>query len=109
MDFGKYKYEQSKKTHTMKLHQKTKLLKEVKLRPYTEEHDLQFKVSHIRRFLEDGNKSKVTVAFKGREMNHLELGRNLLDKVVKAIEDIGKVELPPKLEGRNMVMVIIPK
>lgn len=109
MDFGKHKYELSKKMHTMKQHQKAKALKEVKLRPYTEEHDLQFKIGHIRRFLEGGNKSKVTIAFKGREMSHLEIGRNLLDKVVKAIEDIGKVELSPKMEGRNMVMVIIPK
>ncbi len=109
MDFGKYKYEQSKKLHQAKQHQKAKALKEVKLRPYTEDHDLQFKINHIRRFLEDGNKAKVTVAFRGREMNHLEIGRNVLDKIVKGIEDIGKVELPPKLEGRNMVTVIVPK
>ncbi len=109
MDFGKFKYEQSKKTHVMKQHQKAKALKEVKLRPYTDDHDLQFKINNLRRFLEEGNKAKVTVAFKGREMSRTELGRNVLDKITKGLEDIGKVELPPKMEGRNLVMVIIPK
>lgn len=108
IDFGKFKYEQSKKQHIVKQHQKAKVLKEVKLRPHTEDHDLQFKINHLKRFLEAGNKAKVTLTFRGREMNHIELGRILLDKIIKGIEDIGKVEQQPRLEGRNMVMVIIP-
>ncbi len=109
MDIGKYKYEQSKKLHQMKQHQKVIVLKEVKLRPYTEEHDLEYKINHIRQFLADGNKAKVTLTFKGRELSHIGLAKNLLDKIVKNVEDIGKVEQQPKLEGRNMIMIVVPK
>lgn len=109
MDFGKYKYELSKKAHTAKQHQKGTHLKEVKLRPRTDRHDLETKVRQIREFLADGNKTKVTVMFRGREMAYQEMGRTMLEKVIASLGGVGQIEQPPRFEGRLLVMVIAPK
>jgi translation initiation factor IF-3 len=109
MDYGKYKYEQSKKQHAMKLHQRSMLVKEIKLRPQTDKHDLEFKIRHIREFLEEGHKVKVTLMFRGREMSYLDRGKTLLSKVTEALTDLGHTEQLPRLEGRNMIMIFAPK
>lgn len=109
MDFGKYKYQQSKRLQQAKKRQKVILVKEIKLRPKTEEHDYQFKSQHIRRFLQEGNKVKVTVVFRGREMAHTELGQRMLDRMASELEDMGTVEQTPKQEGRNLAMVLTPR
>lgn len=109
MDYGKYKYEQSKKRHTMRSHQKGAHLKEIKLRPRTDTHDLDFKIRHIRDFLAEGNKVKITLMFRGREMAYIDRGREALNKVTAAIADIGSVEQTPRMEGRNMYALVIPK
>jgi translation initiation factor IF-3 len=109
MDFGKYKYELSKKAHTAKQHQKGTHLKEVKLRPRTDRHDLETKVRQMREFLAEGNKTKVTVMFRGREMAYQEMGRTMLEKVIASLGGVGQIEQPPRFEGRLLVMVIAPK
>jgi translation initiation factor IF-3 len=109
MDFGKYKYQQSKRLQQAKKKQKVISVKEIKLRPKTEEHDYQFKTQHVRRFLHDGHKAKVTVMFRGREMAHIELGRRILDRVAADMEDVAVIEQMPKQEGRNMIMVLSPR
>lgn len=109
MDFGKYKYEQAKKLHESKKHQKTVQIKEVKMRPGTDVHDYNFKLNNARRFLDDGNKVKVTVVFRGREMAHTDLGNALLQRVVKDIAESGNIEQMPKQEGRALIMIIAPK
>lgn len=109
MDFGKYKYELSKKAHTAKQHQKGTHLKEVKLRPRTDRHDLETKIRQMREFLADGNKTKVTVMFRGREMAYQEMGRTMLEKVIASLGGVGQIEQPPRFEGRLLVMVIAPK
>lgn len=109
VDYGKYRYQMSKKAQEARRRQTVIHIKEVKLRSKTEEHDFQFKLRHIRRFLQEGNKAKVNIVFRGREITHTELGRAMLGKVAKGIEDIGVIEQPPKLEGKNMTMVIAPK
>lgn len=109
MDYGKFKYQQSKKTHEAKKKQSVVLVKEVKLGPKTEEHDFQFKFKHVLRFLEDGNKAKVTVLFRGREMAHTEFGRAILDRMAEMVKDHGVIEQSPRQEGRNMTMIIAPK
>jgi translation initiation factor IF-3 len=109
MDFGKYKYQQSKRVQQAKKKQKVVVVKEIKLRPKTEEHDYQFKTQHVRRFLQDGHKAKVTIMFRGREMAHVELGRRILDRIATDMEDVAVVEQLPKQEGRNMVMVLGPR
>jgi len=109
MDYGKYKYQTSKKAAEAKKKAARVELKEVKMRPKTEDHDFQFKVKHARRFLEEGNKVKVTVMFRGREVTHPEFGRRLLEKVTEEIQDIGLVETTPRMMGRFMSMVITPK
>lgn len=109
MDYGKFKYRQSKRVHEAKKKQKLFQLKEMKMRPKTEEHDYQFKVKHVRRFLTDGNKAKITIVFRGRELSHLEHGRRMLDRLTEDLGDIGTVEQEPKREGRNMTMVLAPK
>jgi len=106
MDFGKYKYEMSKKAHESRRRQTVITVKEIKLRPRTDEHDIQFKTNNIRRFLADGNKVKVTIMFRGREMAHTDHGRALLDRIVKDLEDVAVVEQQPGMEGRNMVAVL---
>jgi translation initiation factor IF-3 len=109
MDYGKYKYQRSKRQQQAKKKQKIILVKEIKLRPKTEEHDYQFKTQHVRRFIQDGHKAKVTIVFRGREMAHTELGRRILDRVVIDMEDIATVEQTPKQEGRNMTVVLAPR
>ena len=109
MDYGKFKYQLSKKAHDAKRKQTVVTVKEVKVSPKTEEHDIQFKLRHMRRFLEAGDKVKVTMLFRGREITHTEIGKEILDRIVKEIEDVGVVEQDPKLEGRHMVMVIAPQ
>ena len=109
MDFGKYKYQRSKRLQQAKKKQKVVVVKEIKLRPKTEEHDYQFKTQHVRRFLQDGHKAKVTVVFRGREMAHTELGRRVLDRVIVDLQDVAAVEQVPKQEGRSMTMVLGPR
>jgi translation initiation factor IF-3 len=109
MDFGKFKYETSKKEKASRKHQSTIVLKEIKLRPKTDDHDFDFKVKHIRRFLQEGNKCKLVVVFRGREIVHPEMGQVMLDQVVKSVSDLAMVEQRSMMEGRRMVMVIGPR
>ena len=109
MDYGKYKYMQAKKLQEAKKKQTTIQIKEVKIRPKTEEHDYQFKLRHIKRFLSEKNKAKVTIMFRGREIAHSELGLKILERIMADIEEEGIVEQSPKLEGRNMVMILAPR
>lgn len=109
MDFGKYKYELKKKAAESRKHQSHVVVKEVKFRPKTEEHDYQFKLRHIIRFLQEGNKSKITITFRGREITHAEIGKALADRIVKETEAVGVVEAPPRLEGRHMIMILTPR
>jgi translation initiation factor IF-3 len=109
MDFGKFKYETSKKEKASRRHQSTIVLKEIKLRPKTDDHDFDFKVKHIRGFLAEGNKCKLVIVFRGREIVHPETGQAMLDKVVKAVNDIAMVEQRSMMEGRRMVMIIGPR
>lgn len=109
MDYGKYKYQRSKRQQLAKKKQKVILVKEIKLRPKTEEHDYQFKIQHVRRFLQEGHKAKVTIIFRGREMAHTELGRRVLDRIIVDLEDLANVEQMPKQEGRNMTLVLNPR
>ncbi len=109
MDYGKYLFEERKKRQLAKKKQKQIQVKEVKFRPGTEEGDYQIKLRNLIRFLNDGNKAKVTLRFRGREMAHQELGRKLLKRIEQDLAELGTVEQFPKLEGRQMVMVIAPK
>lgn len=109
MDYGKYLFEESKKRHAAKKKQKQIHIKEVKFRPTTEEGDYQVKLRNLTRFLTQGDKAKVTLRFRGREMAHQDLGQKLLERVGKDLEEYGTVEQFPRLEGRQMVMVIAPK
>jgi translation initiation factor IF-3 len=109
MDYGKYKYEQSKRAKEAKKHQHLVTVKEMKFRPKTEEHDYQFKLKHIQKFLAEGNKTKVTIMFRGREMVHTDLGRKILDRLMQETQDYASVEQQPRLEGRNMTIVLAPK
>jgi len=108
MDYGKFKYQQSKKAHDAKKKQAVIHLKEVKMRPKTEEHDFQFKLRHIERFIKEGNKTKITVVFRGRELAHPDLGRNMLSRITEEVKEWAKVEQPPKFEGRNFIMILAP-
>ncbi|MEM6577120.1 MAG: translation initiation factor IF-3 [Pseudomonadota bacterium] len=108
MDFGKYKYEQQKRESEARKKQKVIEVKEVKFRPNTDTHDYDVKMRNVFRFLEGGDKVKVTLRFRGREMAHQELGRDLLERVAADIEGLGKVENMPKMEGRQMIMIIGP-
>lgn len=109
MDYGKYKYQEKKKQQEAKKKQAVIRVKEVKLRPKTEEHDLQFKLQHIKRFLEEKNKVKVTVRFRGREIVHSELGRRVLDRVIQEVQHLGGPEQPPRLEGRNFTVMLVSR
>ena len=109
MDYGKYLFEENKKRHAAKKKQKQIHIKEVKFRPGTEEGDYQVKLRNLTRFLNNGDKTKVTLRFRGREMAHQELGLQLLKRVEEDLKEIGTVEQFPRLEGRQMVMVIAPK
>ncbi|GHT99355.1 translation initiation factor IF-3 [Betaproteobacteria bacterium] len=108
MDFGKFRYQEQKKAHDARLKQKQVQVKEVKLRPGTDENDYQIKLRNLRRFLEEGDKCKVTLRFRGREMAHQEFGLRQLERVRTDLEDLGQVEQMPKMEGRQMIMVIAP-
>lgn len=109
MDYGKYKYEQARKARESKKKQHQVKVKEIKLRPKIEEHDINFKASHARRFLKEGNKVKLTMRFRGREMTHTELGQEVLEQFAALIAEFGQVEETARLEGRNMTMVVAPK
>ena len=108
MDMGKYKYDLQKKANNAKKKQKTVSLKELKLRPGTEIHDYNFKLKNAKKFLSKGDKVKFTVRFKGREMQHVELGKKLMNRIIEDTKDIGKVETHPKFEGKQMIMIIQP-
>ena len=108
MDMGKFKYERGKKNQQAKKKQKQTAIKEIKFRPGTEEADYQVKLRNLRRFLSEGDKAKITLRFRGREMAHQELGSQLLNRIEADLTDYGKIEQHPKLEGRQMVMVISP-
>ncbi len=109
MDFGKFKYESSKKEKESRKHQSTVVVKEIKLRPKTDEHDLDFKIKHVRRFLSEGNKVRLVIAFRGREIVHPETGQAMLDAVLKMVTDIAMIEQRATMEGRRMLLVIGPK
>ena len=109
MDYGKYKYEEAKKKQQARKRASTVETKEIKFRPKTEEHDMAFKVKHVRRFLEGGNKVRLAVVFRGREITHPQTGMNVLNRVVEMCSDIAAVEATPNMEGRRMIMVIAPK
>lgn len=109
MDYGKYRYEQQKREKESRKKQKTFDIKEVKLRPGIEEHDFNVKFKNAVRFLEDGDKVKVTIMFRGRELSHPELGEVLLNKMAAQLKEIAVVERQPKLEGKNMIMIVAPK
>ena len=109
MDYGKFKYQEQKRAHEAKLKQKQVQVKEVKLRPGTDENDYQIKLRNLKRFLEEGDKCKVTLRFRGREMAHQEFGLRQLERVKADLEELGQVEQMPKMEGRQMIMVIAPK
>lgn len=109
MDYGKYRYQQSKKIQDAKKNQTIVQLKEIRLRPKTEEHDLQVKIRHIRKFLEQQDKVKITMMFRGREIVYTEIGARIMAEIKESLNDVGVVDQQPKLEGRNMVMVMAPK
>lgn len=108
MDFGKYKYEQQKRESEARKKQKVIEVKEIKFRPNTDTHDYDVKMRNVFKFLEHGDKVKVTMRFRGREMAHQELGRELLERVAEDVEGVGKIENMPKMEGRQMIMIIGP-
>ncbi len=109
MDYGKYRFEQSKREKDAKKNQRVIALKEVKLRPNIEDHDFETKAKNGERFLKDGNKVKVTIMFRGREITHPDLGRVLCQRMAERLSEISSVEKPAKVEGRNMTMILVPK
>jgi translation initiation factor IF-3 len=109
MDYGKYKYEEAKKKQQARKKASTVETKEIKFRPKTEEHDMEFKVKHVRRFLEAGNKVRLAVVFRGREITHPQTGMAVLNRVVERCNDLATVEATPNMEGRRMIMVIAPR
>jgi translation initiation factor IF-3 len=106
MDFGKYKYELAKKANEARKHQTVIVVKEIKLRPRTDEHDIQFKMNNIRRFLADGHKVKVSVMFRGREMAHIGMGKAVLERMVNDLQNEAIIEQSPRMEGRNMMLLL---
>ena len=108
MDMGKFKYDAAKKANLAKKKQKIVLLKEIKMRPVTETHDYEFKVKNAKKFIAKGDKVKFTIRFKGRELQHSHLGSELMGKIKEDMKDVGKVELQPKFDGKQMIMVIQP-
>ncbi|MCD6152869.1 MAG: translation initiation factor IF-3 [Syntrophobacterales bacterium] len=109
MDYGKYRYQQTKKLHTAKKSQTTVQLKEIRIRPKTEEHDRQVKLKHIKRFLGQNNKVKITMMFRGREIIYTDLGRKVMEEIKNELEDLCTIDQHPRLEGRNMIMIVSPK
>lgn len=108
MDYGKYRYEQKRKERNKKKKQKIFHVKEIKMRPRIEEHDYQFKTKHACKFLESGDKVKIIMTFRGREMAHTEFGKNTLDRLAEDLKEISTIEILPRLEGKQMVMVLAP-
>jgi len=108
IDYGKFRYEQQKREKLQKKNQTVSILKEIRFHPNTDVHDFEFKTKHAINFLEDGNKVKATVRFKGREMAYTELGADLLRRFIERIEEYSKVEVPIKMEGRNMSVIVVP-
>ncbi|MCH7973464.1 MAG: translation initiation factor IF-3 [Bacteroidetes bacterium] len=108
IDYGKFKYEQQKREKLQKKNQAVSILKEIRLHPNTDVHDFEFKARHAMNFLEDGNKVKISVMFKGRQMAYKEQGEELLARFVEKVEDISKIESPLKMEGRNMNLILVP-
>ena len=108
VDYGKYKYMLQKKQHESKKHQIVVHIKEIKIRPNIDEHDIEFKLRHVKRFLGDKDKVKVTVQFRGREIQHVERGMDVLKRFIKETEDVGQIDTPPKLEGKSMSMILSP-
>lgn len=109
MDYGKYRFEQAKAARAARKKQHIIHVKEVKYRPGISDHDFEFKTRHARQFLEEGNKVKLTMMFRGRQVTHPELGQEVLDRVFEALKDVAKIETDSRLEGRNMTMVLAPK
>jgi translation initiation factor IF-3 len=109
MDYGKYKYQQNKRATEARKKQVRVEIKEVKMRPKTDEHDYQFKLKNARRFLEEGNKVKLTIMFRGREVTHPEFGKRLIERLVTEVADIGQPESMPNMAGRFMIVVLAPK
>ncbi len=109
IDYGKYRYEQSKREKEARKKHRTQELKEIKLRPKIDEHDYQTKLKHLAKFLAKGDKIRVTIMFRGREMAHVDLGRKILDRVVHDLEKVAKVEQGPRQEGRNLVIMLNPR
>lgn len=109
MDFGKYKYEQAKKQHSARHHQKTMQVKEIKIRPHIDNHDLEFKIRNIKKFLQAGNRIKITMIFRGREMAYPEMGKATMERIVAEVSDISNIEHPARMEGKNMILVLMPK
>ena len=109
MDYGKFKYEQQKKKQDAKKRQAVVQVKEIKVRPKTDEHDYETKVKHIRRFLEEGDRCKVTVFFRGREIVHKDRGLDILERIVKDLEEVAKVDQEARAEGRTLQMLLVPK
>ncbi|MBK9099409.1 MAG: translation initiation factor IF-3 [bacterium] len=108
IDFGKFRYEQQKKEKIQKKNQQVSVLKEIRSHPNTDVHDFDFKTRHAVNFLEEGNKVKATVVFKGREMAYVEQGEELLKRFLERVQDVAKVEVEPKMEGRNMSLIVVP-
>jgi translation initiation factor IF-3 len=109
MDYGKFKYEQAKKAQEARKKQAVVSIKEIKMRPKTDEHDFDFKLKNVRRFLGEGSKTKITVVFRGREMAHPEFGRRMLDRVTDELKDVATIEQSPRMEGRTISMIVAPK
>lgn len=107
-DYGKYMYEKKKKEHDAKKKQTVISIKEVQLRPQTDEHDLEYKFKNVQRFLQEGDKAKISVMFRGREIAYVDHGRKLLARLIDLVKDCGAVESPPKLEGKRLTMVLAP-
>jgi translation initiation factor IF-3 len=108
MDYGRFKYQQKKKAHQARTRQKVAQLRQLRLRPKTEEHDLSFKVKKAREFLKDGDRVQINMLFRGREMAHIELGRGLMERFAEEVVDVGKVEKSASLEGRKMTLMLVP-
>lgn len=109
MDYGKFRYQQQKRAHEAKQKQTVIHVKEIRIRPKIDEHDYQFKLQHVKRFLNDGNKAKISVGFRGREIVHKDIGRKLLERFIEDTREIGEIESMPKMEGRNMTVILVAK
>jgi translation initiation factor IF-3 len=109
MDYGKYRYQQSKKLQDARKSQTTIQVKEIRIRPKTEEHDLEVKIKHIKKFLSQGDKVKITMMFRGREIAYTDIGRKMMEEIKTALDGICAIDQQPRLEGRNMIMIVAPK